>query len=275
MLHRVPLKIIIVAAALVWAAAAQAELDVSGRVVSSEGHGLEGTEVLLYATENRFHESAHRRDGAPRGPAAATVRTVAEGHFHLTVPAAGLYTVVVDSPGRLPWQYPLALIEPTYLPTIALSKAAEHRLRVLDGAGEPVTGAFATVGEASRWSRQKTAFGDWLPAAQVARADADGQLHFRRETVRSVDLVVWAPGFLEAELPSGKRGSSEVRLEAGVDRRIEVRDADGLPLPGALVRLGVGGWPAGLTDAEGRLRLSGPRDRSLPLEVVTADGRAS
>ena len=265
----------VLTALILCGATARAEILISGRIVSSQGQELPGAQISLSATRDPFIQGELVRTGALRETPLASTRSTAGGHFQLGAPTPGLYTVVVESPGFLPWEYPLALIEPTYLPTVALSKATEHRVRVVDGDGQAIPGALATVAEASRWSRQNAAFGAWLPASQLARSSEAGQLTFHRETVRGVDLLVWAPGYVESETPSGKTGSNEARLHRGVQRVIEIRNGAGEPAPGTLVRLGLGRWPAGSTDADGRLSLAAPADRSLRLELVTAEGRTT
>ena len=118
MLDRRKSPLFFLAALILCCASAHGEIEVSGRVVSSQGEGLAAARISLYATQNRYAQGELVRGGLLRDSPLASTASNAGGHFQLSAPAAGLYTVVAEGPGLLPWEYPLALIEPASLPTV-------------------------------------------------------------------------------------------------------------------------------------------------------------
>ena len=274
--HRTPKRLLLALSILVTSLlipnATNAQTEIVGRVDSFSGSALADARVSLFAAEDRATEARLRELGTLRPDPLATTRTNDDGGFVLVAPDLGPFTVVAEAPGHTPWELPLVVLEPTALPTVTLGKVRNLTLRVADADDQPLEGALATVDPRNRQGERRPESGIWLPAAQLERSDPDGVLHLRRTAVRSLDLLVWAPGFLEAAIPSGKVESRTVRLRRGVRRSIEVRDADGTPRAGVVVEVGRGSWVAGRTDEHGRLELTAPANRPLPLELITAEG---
>ncbi|MEM8961403.1 MAG: carboxypeptidase regulatory-like domain-containing protein [Acidobacteriota bacterium] len=246
--------------------------------MSSQGQGLSAARVTLYETapfeqaDAVSTDAASSEDGAWRGAPVLATRSGEDGHFELAWESAGSYTLVVEAAGFLPWEYPLLLVESISLPTVALAKATEHQVSVSDVEGAAIPGAWVRVAEASRWSRRNESFGDWIPAVQLSRSDASGVSRISRETVRGVELVVWAPGHVETMAFTGKSRRNTVRLARGVERTLEVRGPSGDVVAGVAVRVGVGRWPVGVTREDGRLVVVGPADGSLDVELIGTDG---
>lgn len=86
------------------------------------------------------------------------------------------------------------------------------------------------------------------PAPAIYQLGAESRLLHLHDQLREVELDGWTPDAGVEPTPS-----------AGVERRIEVRDARDLPVPNALIRWGDSAVPVGVTDREGRFTVRIPK----------------
>lgn len=271
--------VVLALASLAPFAASGGELAICGRAVSSEGQGLAEARITLFeiverAALDRLLELDIENAGPPPHiQPVVTAQAEADGRFRVTVPAPGMYSLLVEAPGKAPWEHSLALFESRDLPTVTLPKARPLELRIHEGSGEAVPGALVQIDAASRFDQQRAESGEWVPAVQRRRADAEGHLTLERASVRALDLLVWAPGFVETAAPSGKQGRREIILYRGAPRTIEVRQGDGSPASDVVARIGRGRWPAGRTNSDGRLVLAVPARDEQTVELAAPDGR--
>ncbi len=273
MIHRIPLTLTF----LMFFSGTQApagEITIRGRVIDAEREGLPGVTVELRPWLSSFDEGLRLVDAGDVAEPLATARSDGHGYFKLTAPAGSSYQLEVEARGRAPMLRRLAhLFADVELETIELPPAEKVRVRVSDEGGAPIAGARVYVSQYGYGDR-------WLPAAQRARAGDDGAVAARRVAGpgrRGEPRGGWVWAYAAGRVPAGADLSSggpvTLALEAGVARAIEVRDAGGKPVAGALVRHGENGWPAGTSGDDGRLIVYPPASGDLYVTIETADGR--
>lgn len=192
------------------------------------------------------------------------VETVApgpDGAFELTAPAPGVWTVRVSAPGFVAMERSLRpLAEPLELQPVVLLPDAGMDAQVLDSEGRPLAGVWVGVlPSRAGWEIWREAWeGKWMPARRLVLTDEDGRARVPRAPGEELLLrAVRRGGPMSVEI-STSGGLVVARPSPGREWDLRVRDARGRPAPDVSVRLGEWRWPAGVTDAEGRLPLSLP-----------------
>jgi protocatechuate 3,4-dioxygenase beta subunit len=247
-----------------------AGIPITGRVLTPEGRPAPGVRALLLPGLPAFELARMELAGKAGPEPVATASTGEDGGFRLTAPDAGMWVVRLESAGAVPLEQPLLpLVEAAELADARLVPDAGLQVRVADPQGKPAANAWVRVegGEAG-----PTAAEPWqAPLRRVAFTDAQGAATLPR--ARNETLSVWAgvPGSLAAQ--ERVHGSAvSLRLGAGTARGIEVRDAQGKPVAGALAAFRESAWVAGRTAEAGRLDLA-VLPAGADLRLATEDGR--
>lgn len=248
-----------------------------GRVTNLEGRGVEGAEVRV------FREMPGRPDLAEDALRVEPARTDAEGAFRFARlrPGEG-YRLVVASP-----EHASHVTEPfrvragartgdavvTRLPDLRIDRGLDLDVRVVDGAGNRVSGASILLAPA----RIPDASGHpaWETFRRQGSTDADGRASFQTMLQEGWVCRVSKAGWLDTriEIPeptTGHFGEQEVTLLRGATVRGVVATASGKPAEGFLVRaVDHRGRDVarGVTDALGGFVFEGLRPVATDFEV--------
>jgi protocatechuate 3,4-dioxygenase beta subunit len=266
-----------------------AAVPVAGWVLAAAGRTpVAGTEVTLRRWPSSFREGIldlglppDPPGGAGAGdvPAVDRAHTDGLGRFRLEAPAAGAYRVTVEAPGAVAMEYELLpLLSATRLPPLEIRSAEELDVWVTDGDGRAVAGSRVRIGAVARdpmW--QKAVSVGWRPRARPAVTDGNGQARLLRAAGEAVWAQAWASGYLESEMGKLAGGASAsgaltLTLAAGEPTAVEVIDSWRRPAAGLLVRVGDRGWPRGLTDEQGRIRLAVPPEAPFTVTLENDAG---
>lgn len=235
---------------------AQAQpIRITGRIVQPPS---EATIELRPFTETR-DDSLRQLRGEPVPPL-ASARPRADGSFDLKVPEPGFYSVVVRAEGRLGRKAFLTfVVEDTELPPVELPRTVPLRVRAVGPDGHPLSGV--TIQAMPVRFRED----EWGADDRRAITDAEGRAAFLRAEGEELRLTIVTPGRYGVA-STGPVGSEQtVAFQKPGARIVELRNPDGKPAVGALVRVGNRSWPYGLTGEDGRIALPVPKDG----EVVT------
>ena len=116
----------------------------------------------------------------------------------------------------------------------------------------------------------------WRPARRLLHRAAAGALSLPRAEGERLTVRAYAPGFREAETEVAAEAAVTLTLAAaGPPVPIEVRDAAGRPVAGALVLAGAGRWPLGLTAGDGRLTVRPPVAEGEAVHALAAGGHGT
>jgi protocatechuate 3,4-dioxygenase beta subunit len=245
-----------------------AEPSVVGTVFGPSGQPVVGAHVELVPVRSNFEAGRLRLAGQRDPGAVAEGRSDSVGRFLLRAPAAGVFKVVVRAEGRLPMQYwPLPLVEDEELPPVSLCPAARAEVIVRDPVGRPVAGAWVFL-----TSHDEGRAGTWRPDARIGQTGSDGSISLPRLEKERLDVSVFPPGGAELRQVNREGGRITVTAGAGGFRRLRVVSRGG-PVAGVLVRIGDVAWPAGLTDAEGRLGIPCASGETGRIRLIAPDGR--
>ena len=249
------------------ASVAAEPLHVSGRILAADGRGQAGVRVELFpAYEDQAAATRRLKQKAESAPLAAA-RTGADGSFEVTVPESGAFRVIVQADGYLPMEYPLLpLVENTALPITYLVRGQPLQVQTLDTDGRPLAGIEVQLTEArSPWSweseREEGPLG-WRIAERKGISGGNGRLTLPRLQWGMPALTATSLAFLGQGTSSPQGSSATLRLSSRQAVTIEVQDADGKPVPGALIYWH--GLPVAATGADGRCSMAVP-DKEPPL----------
>ncbi|HEX4962178.1 MAG TPA: carboxypeptidase regulatory-like domain-containing protein, partial [Thermoanaerobaculia bacterium] len=246
------------------------EIPVSGRVLAPGGSPLAGAQVELVVLLDGYQSGKLELEGKAEA-AAATAVADGKGTFHLAAPEPGMWKVVVRAPGRIAMERRLVpLFEETDLPPVELVADQGLSVRVLGRDGKAVARArVQIVDREATWTPDPYS---WWPVRRLAWTDAQGLATLPWGAGEKFRLQSIAPGTLEAEASLVKEGSATLTLDVARSLEVELADAEGKLLATALVSLGEGMWPVGLTDARGRITLPVPVGAALDLTVQGRGG---
>lgn len=245
--------------------AANPEIPITGRVLGPDGEPLSKVAVRLEPIPSTHERARLRLTGQPGPDAVERDRTAADGTFDLTAPEAGMWKVVVAAPGLLTMEYRLVpLVEAAVLPDVALTRAVEVEVRVVDAAGKPrpaSVGAFDVAARGEGWQSQ----------LRLATAGEDGvaRLPVRRD--EHLHLEVLADGHPLVITQTVAESPATVEAPAGVAVMVRVTDRQKRPITGAVVYQGSALLPLGLSDEEGKVTLVLGAKAPAAVEVMTAD----
>lgn len=249
-----------------------AQPQVAGSVQGPDGKPLAAATVELLPTLPGFAAGQARLEGREVQPVAVSTSDD-RGRFALSAPQEGIYKVRVAARGRVSMQSdPLALVEPTELPPVALWEDAGLALQITDSKGRPAAGVwvFASPDDA-QGPRPRSA--SWQPDVRTGRTDGEGRLGLPRLPGERLAVTWFEPG-TAAGSTRVLEGPASLSLESSTEapRQIRVVSPEGTPLAGLLLRAGPQAWPVGLTDAEGAVLLSGGAGDKLDLRVTDPRG---
>lgn len=205
---------------------------------------------------------------------AVAVEAGSEGRFVLTAPSAGMWSVVVTAPGRVPMRYlPLPVTEPVELPPLELVPDAGVEVRVLWKDGRPAAGAWVLLATGSPDLMRTLRSDGWQVDSRIGRTDADGRVKLPRVAGETVKVHAFVPDSRRAAatVPAGTARTELVLEPLTAGRTVEVRDPSGSPVAGVAVSSGSPAWPLGVTGPDGRLTV--PADTEGPFDLLLADGR--
>lgn len=254
------------------AAPAPPPLTVSGAVTRGDGSPVAGARVEIAPLQSSFEWGRMVLGGRAYPEPAAAAESDAAGRFTLGAPAPGLWTVVVQAPGALPVQYsPLALSEPVELPPAVLLEGTAARVQAVSPEGAPAVGVW--IYAASEAPAALRLSGGWAVRPRFGRTGADGALDLVRGKRERLTVQAVVDGVAVAKRTGMEGGPLALPARTGVPRTVEVRGADGRPVPGVQVRIGDLQGPAAATGADGRARLLLPASPPPRLRLLAEDGR--
>ena len=190
--------------------------------------------------------------------------TAADGTFTLAAREAGFWTLRAEAAGDAARELDLLpLVEERDLEAVELARERPLEVAVVGPDGKPVAGAWGRGGGAER----RPALPRRRDVAIAAAAPPPDRAGAGRGVARrggAPDRRAFAPGFHEAELEvaAARKSATLALAAAGPPVPIEVRDAAGRPVAGALVVGGKGRWPLGTTGGNGRLSRRRPAPRA-------------
>lgn len=250
---------------------------IRGRLTEPVAGEVRGAVVELFPLLDPHARALVELGAEPAPAAAARVPAGADGAFALAAPGPGPWRLRVEVPGWLPHE---RIVPPVFdvveLEPVPLIRADEVVIAILGPDGEPLPRArLETVGTIR--------FG-WRPAQfRFGATREDGRTSAFRPLEHGGGLSVsaWAPGLAESEA-AGPRDAAPltITVPAAEPRLLELRDAEGRPLTGAVIRFdpgpgdhGPAPWPAGVTDEQGRVAAALPAGAKAVL-VETGRGWA-
>jgi protocatechuate 3,4-dioxygenase beta subunit len=250
--------------AFLLAQIAQAQpVRISGRIVQPAPKA----EVELRPFMEDRAESLRQLAGEAIAPL-ASAKPRADGSFELKAPEPGFYSVVVRAEGRLTRKSFLTfVVEDVELPPVELPATAPLRVRAVGPDGLPLAGV--AIQALPFRSRED----EWGADDRRAVTDADGRATFQRADGEALSLTITTPGRYGVALIAPSGSEQTVAFPKPGARVIEIRNPDGKPAAGALVRVGNRGWPYGLTGEDGRIALPVPKDGEVVALAENAKGR--
>lgn len=232
-------------------------IPVTGRVASREALPA-AVELKLIPLAGPGREGAVSTPAVEAGGAA----------FQVSAPEPGFWRLTARAPGAAPAAFDLLpLLEPAALPPLRLVPARRIRVGVTNPAGRPLPGASLRI---EAVAGLEDGAPDWLSAPVSASTGEDGSAFLEVSPSVPLLLTVAAPGFLPER--RGISGDLTLRLQPGVARVLEARNAKGRPVSGVTV-LTEAGVPLGTTDGEGRLPVTAPGKGETGLRLLAPDCR--
>jgi len=221
--------------------------------------------------------------GDGNGPASdlKQSRSDADGRYQIGLDAAGAYAVVVSTGGAffgggrssIPVQVP---DQPNPVVDITM-KTAGIAGRVLNVDGKPISGAVVSATAAGAAAGSQGHRG----GAMQDQSDPDGSFLIDGVDPGTYTVTAAAPGYRNATVPPVTVANEsdvpavDVRMEAGRTVRGRVLDANGNPIPGAMVMAAAsGGPPSGrdsmpaTSDVNGTFLVTAPADGPIDLTAV-------
>lgn len=236
---------------------------IAGRIANPQG--LQGMQVELRAFPVSHADALRQLRGEPVPPLASAT-PAADGSFTLQAPDSGFFRVQVHAAGRLALEHSVPfLVEDTELPPVELPAVSPVELRAVGADGQPLAGVTVRAHASDSGP-------GWRAADRGAVTDTEGKATFFRTAGETLTLTVTDPGRYGVATVPATGSAPVVRFPAPRSRIVEVRDGQGKPVAGALLRLARRSWPVGLTGPDGRIAMPIPARGELGLIVEDAKG---
>ncbi|HEX6903732.1 MAG TPA: carboxypeptidase-like regulatory domain-containing protein [Thermoanaerobaculia bacterium] len=260
-----------------WAQALpkEQEIVVTGQILGTDGPQSKARVELrpLLSSYERGRTLLAGKPAEKDEPApAAGALTDDGGFFRVLAPAAGMWRLVAQAPGKVPMEYPtVPLTEEMDVPPVDLPRDAGLEVKVVGDGGAPISGAKVLVSQ----RRVRDAYTSWKPAWEPAErfgiTDAKGRLALPALQGEDLTVEVVAPGFQPRSL-AARPSRVTVQLSRGTERRIEVLDTRRRPAGDVLVWVEGMGLPAASSGDGGRLSLTLPGEKRTAVRLLAAGG---
>lgn len=263
------------ATALLSPALASAGVWVEGQVLDASGAAVPSARVELLPYQDGFEEGRLSLEGRTEPEPASIAATGEDGWFRLEAPGPGMWRLAVRAPGTVSMERELTpLVEATVLPPVILEPDAGVTVTVTAPGGQPAAGAWVSAHYEPRspeWRGAREA--GWRPQRRRGRTGEEGTLRLPRLAQETLHLQAFHADFLESEVVAADAPAATLALRPGRPLEIVLRDPRRRPVADALVLVGERRWSAGLTDPEGRLRLTVDPAGPLHLTVEIGTGQ--
>jgi hypothetical protein len=241
-------------------------IRVTGRALDAEKvAGVQGVQVELFPAWESYEEAVRRLAEKAVPPLLASARTDSTGFFEVAAPESGFYRLVVRAEGYLPMELPLApLVGDLEIEPAMMTRASPLEVRVVGREGRPLAGVEVRLTSQDPWGASQYDRPErWHSADRRGISGADGRLALLRQDDETPVLTATSPPFLGQSWTGKVDPTTTFRLVPQTVR-IESRDLEGRPVPGALVRWE--GRPVAVTGPDGRLEIGLPAGVPLTLE---------
>lgn len=239
-------------------------LEVRGRVLGEEGHGLRGARVELLTLEPRYRGLSRLLSQDLEPQILASTLTDAQGRYRLAGPTPAMWRIRVHAEGRLPLELapvPAPLPGPPVEISAAVPPAAVTAVPRVEGPpGQPSPASLVFL--VPRGSGTADARG-WRPASRIGLTDEKGEAHLSQNPGERLLQVAYRPGLLPV---GGAYPGPSLRPLQTSQRDLYLQDFEGRPQGSVLVRLPPWGVPVTASGPDGRVSVPS-QDLSAPLEL--------
>jgi len=246
-----------------------------GQVTDEESQPVAGARVEILRPEGWWQEAGRELDGGEREAVARTTSDEA-GRYRVELPEPGFFEIRVATEGRVHYAFEVGPVEGVEVVGDAILTPAETvTVVVVDGDGAPVAGArVAVAGDGGDRVSRRGPFPAVMDHSdrQLAHTGDDGTARFERREGETLAVTVLAPGYAPERLKEAEGTRLTVALEAGETLPVEVRDADGEAVAGAVVGVGSPAVAAGRTAQDGRLALTHDPEVETRVVAYAEDG---
>lgn len=247
---------------------AAAPIRVTGRV-QAEKAGLSGARVELFPAYEEYAEAVRRLTGKTGPVPLAKTRTDAAGDFEILAPESGCFRLEVRAEGYLAQEITLLpLVEDVELPAATLMQGSPVEVRTAGPDGRPLGGIeVQPLGSPLLGGMDRM---NWELIAPQVTTDSAGRGSFPwLQLYGPPPVIAVSPRFLGQGAHAKPGEAVTLRLVPTRSGGVEVRNAEGQPVPGALARWS--GRPVGITGPDGRLEIAVPEQASA-LTLENAEG---
>lgn len=245
-------------------AAPAREIEVTGRILASDGTGLRGASLELQPLLDPWQLARRQLRGDFEPEIVATGRSRQGGAFRIVAPEPGLWKLVVRHPRHLPAAHELKpLLDDRQLPDVELTPREGIDVRVVDPAGDPVPGLRIFV-----HGRPADPPGEgWRPETRQALTGDDGRALVPSGAGEIVTVA--ALGLDRALHHQLEPGARAVTLRLATPRvAARLLAADGQPAPGVAGAIRRPFVAVAISGPGGEIRLPLAGDSPRPLRFV-------
>lgn len=262
------------------ASESQSSFQLDGRVLDGSGNAVAGAAVKLLPLQSPYEQGTSLLGGKLLPEPVAETASRRDGRFTLLDAPSGAWSVRVEKPGFVPMQFPQLFLVSDYLfEPVPLRPDVRLSINGQTGGGEPVWGGFlvrATSASPELWSDAVKR--GWRPAARWAISRADDASSIERATLpraagESLRYLASGHGYAETGASGVYASETTVALLPAKLVTLRVVDRQGMPVRDVLARTGQGFLPEDLSDDDGQIKITGPRQGSVPVQLLAADGR--
>lgn len=250
---------------------------ISGTVQTASGVPLPEAKVSMVSLISTFEWSRWMLVEGRDAPL-SEVSTLTEdtGRFRLESPEVLLGRVLIEAEGFVPMQYfPVASVNATELPPVALHRDVGVRVETQDEAGRPLAEVVvvAVASDTAFWSER--AVNGWRVGNRSGRSNRDGEIYLPRAEGERLDISALLPGTAVSHQSRQveRRASATLSKHAVVRHRIRCQEQDGRPIAGLLVTVGSNRIPIGITAEDGTMNWLSKARHLVRLHLLASDGR--